>query len=115
MIDWFDYTTSPLNPGLMLAIIVAYVAVAYAYIRARRLYSGDLYRFLSILFWMGTLGGIAALLRYFGDGTQFGFTKELSLKWIQSLGYVVQAILFVVAVRFVAGGIVPDVRDETHD
>jgi hypothetical protein len=115
MIDIFNYDKSWLNPALKLVIMVVYIMVAYGYVLARRLYNGDLRRFFSVLLWMGIVGAITALLRYFGDGTQFGFTKEFSLKWFQSLGFVVQAILFIVAVRQVAGGIVPDIREHTND
>ena len=114
MIDLFNYDGSWLNPGLKLVIVGFYLVVAYGYFRARRIYAGDLYRFFSIVFWMGIVGAVAALLRYFGHGTDFGFTKEYSLKWFQSLGYVVQAILFVMAVRQIAKGIVPDIH-ETHE
>lgn len=107
----FDYDTSWLNPALKVVIVGLYVAAAYGYIRARRLYAGDLYRFFSLVFWMGTAGAAAALLRYFGHGTQFGFTAEYSLKWFQSAGYVIQASLFVVAMWWIAKGIVPDIRE----
>jgi len=115
MIELFDYDKSWLNPGLKVLIVVLYIVVAYGYVRARRLYAGDLYRFFSIVFWMGTAGAVAALLRYFDHGLMFGFTKAFSLKWFQSLGYVVQAVLFLLAVRQIAKGVVPDIRDEVHD
>jgi hypothetical protein len=107
----FDYDTSWLNPALKLVIAVLYALVAYVYFRARRHYAGDLYRVLSVLFWMGTAAAVAAILRYFGHGTQFGFTNEFSLKWFQSLGYVIQAILYVIAGRWLAKGIVPEIRE----
>jgi hypothetical protein len=115
MISLFDYDTSWFNPGLKVVIVVLYIAVAYGYIRARRLYAGDLLHFFAILSWMGVAGTVSALLRHYGHGTEFGFTKEFSLKWFQSLAYVVQAILFLLAVRQVAGGIVPDIRDQAYD
>lgn len=110
MSDLFAYDTSWLNPALKLGIAVIYILVAYAWFRARRLYEGDLYRVLSILLWMGTLAAVAAFLRYLGHGTQFGFTKEFSLKWFQSLGYVVQAILYVVAAKWFVNGVIPVIR-----
>ena len=109
----FDYDTSWLNPALKLVIAVIYVFVAVVYFRSRRHYAGDLYRALSILFWMATAAAVAAILRYLGHGTQFGFfTKEFSLKWFQSLGYVVQAVLYVVAGRMLSKGIIPEIRSE---
>lgn len=110
--ELFNYDTSWLNPAAKLVIAVIYVFVAFVYFRARRHYAGDLHRVLSILFWMGTAAAIAAILRHQGHGTQFGFTKEFSLKWFQSLGYVVQAILYVIAGRWLAKGIVPEIRNE---
>ena len=115
MTGLFDYDSSWLNPGLKIIIVVLYLVMAYGYIRARQMYTGDLYRIFSLLFWMGTVGAFAALLRYFDHGTSFGFTKELSLKWFQSLGYVVQAILFVLAVRLISKGIVPEIREQKSD
>jgi hypothetical protein len=111
----FDYDSSWLNPGLKLIIVVLYLVMAYGYIRARRMYTGDLYRVFSLLFWMGTVGALAALFRYFDHGTMFGFTKQYSLKWFQSLGYVVQALLFVLAVRLISKGIVPEIREQRPD
>lgn len=111
MTGLFDYNTSWLNPALKLVIPGIYVLVTYVYFRSRRSFAGDIQRVLSILFWMGMAAAVAALFRYFGDGTQFGFTKELSLKWFQSLGYLVQAVLFVLAARKLAQGIIPEVRE----
>ena len=115
MNDLFNYDTSWLNPGLKVLSVALYLVVVYGYIRARRLYAGDLYRFFSTLFWMGTVGAVAAVARYFDHGLMFGFTKELSLKWFQSLGAVVQALIFIVAVRQIAKGVVPDIRDEAQE
>jgi hypothetical protein len=97
MNDLWNYDTSWLNPALKFAIPSIYVVVAFLYYRARHRYSDNVNRALTLLFWMGTFAAAAALLRYFGDGTQFGFTKQFSLKWLQSLGYILQAILFVLA------------------
>src|SRR5512138_1271219 len=111
MTGLFDYDTSWLNPALKLVIAGLFLIVTYGFYRARRLYVGDLHRFFTLLLWMGITGAVAALLRYFGHGTDFGFTKEYSLKWFQSLGYVVQVILFILAARQIANGITPEVRE----
>lgn len=115
MSELFNYDTSWLNPALKLVILILYVVVAWMYLRTRRFYAGDLNRVLTVLFWMGLAGAFAALLRYFGDGTQFGFTKEYSLKWFQSLAYVVQAILLVLAGSQLAKGIIPEIRRRLGD
>jgi hypothetical protein len=110
--ELFNYDTSWLNPALKLVIAGIYVFVAYIYFRARRFYAGDLHKVLSLLFWTGAAAAVAAFLRYLGHGTQFGFTKEFSLKWFQSLGYVVQAVLFVVAGWWFGKDIIPEIRQD---
>ena len=111
MNDLLNYDTSWLNPALKFVIAGLFIFVAYVYFRTRPIYRGDLYRVLTVLFSMGVIAAIAAILRYFDHGTQFGFTSTFSLKWFQSLGYVIQAILFAVAAWWFAKGIVPDLRD----
>jgi len=108
----FDYDSSWLNPGLKIIIVFFYLVMACGFLRARQHYSGDLYRVFSLLFWMSFVGAVAALLRYFEHGTSFGFTKEYSLKWFQSLGYVVQAGLFIMAARLLSRGVVPEIREQ---
>jgi hypothetical protein len=97
MADLLNYDTSWLNPALKLLIVAIFVFVAWVYFRAKRTYAGRIGSVVTLLFWMATFAALAALLRYFGHGTQFGFTAEYSLKWFQSLGYLVQALLFVAA------------------
>ena len=110
MTELLNYDTSWLNPALKFVIIGLYMLVAYIFFRSRRSFAGDIHWVLTMLFWMSTAAAVSALLRYFGTGTQFGFTSELSLKWIQSLGYVAQAVVFVIAVRKLAKGVIPEVR-----
>ena len=111
MTELFNYDTSWLNPALKFLITAIYIFVAYVFYRAKRYYAGDLEKVISVLFWMSTFAALAALVRYFGHGTQFGFTKEYSLKWFQSLGYVVQAVLFVIAGWLLSKDIVPEMRE----
>jgi hypothetical protein len=111
MTGLFNYDTSWLNPALKLAILGIYVLLSYIYFRSRRSFAGDIQWVLLILFGMGAAAAAAALLRYFGDGTQFGFTKEFSLKWFQSLCYIIQAVMFVVAAQKLTKGIIPEVRE----
>ena len=111
MTELFNYDTSWLNPALKFLIVGIYIFVAYVYYRARRYYAGDVEKVLGGLFWMSTTAAIAALLRYFGHGTDFGFTSEHSLKWFQSLGYVAQAVIFVMVALRLSKGIIPEVRE----
>ena len=111
MVDLFNYDTSWLNPALKFLITGIYIFVAYVFYRAKRYYAGDVEKVIRALFWMSTFAAIAALLRYFGHGTQFGFTSEYSLKWFQTLGYMVQAALFVVAGWRLSKDIIPEIRE----
>jgi hypothetical protein len=112
MTELFNYDTSWLNPALKLVNVGLYIVVLFGYLWARRLYLDDLRKGLAILVWMGVAACVAALLRYFEHGTQFGFTQEFSLKWFQSLGYVAQAILYAAAARLFAKGLIPVIRDK---
>ena len=111
MAELLNYDTSWLNPALKFVIIGLYVFIAYAYYRARLYYAGDIEKVLRTLFWMSTVAAVAAVLRYFGHGTEFGFTSAYSLKWFQSLGYIFQAILFILVPLQMAKGILPEIRD----
>lgn len=111
MTGLLNYDTSWLNPALKFIIVGLYIFVAFIYFRARRHYAGDITKMLGMLFWMSTIAALAALLRYFGHGTQFGFTSEYSLKWFQSLGYVAQAVLFILVPWFLSKGLVPEIRE----
>ena len=94
--NMFDYGSSILNPALKLIIAGGYLAVIYFYYKCVREYSGSAAgAALKALLYMGIFGFLAALTRYFGHGLEFGFNKELSLKWFQSFFYILQALFFV--------------------
>ena len=42
---------------------------------------------------------LGALLRYFGDGTDLGFTSDYSLKWFQSICYLIAGIFYILAAQ----------------
>lgn len=111
MVELLNYDTSWLNPALKIMIAMLFLFVANVYFHSRRYYATELYAVLSILFWMAMIGSIAAFIRYMGHGTTLGFTKEFSLKWFQTLGYVIQAGLFAYAGRKLSKGIIPELRD----
>lgn len=97
----FDYSTSIMNPALKWIVAVGYATIVYLYYRCLSEYKGsETGVALKFLLWMGIFGFLASLARIFGDGTEFGFTKEYSLKWFQSLFYVFQAIFFIFAANY---------------
>lgn len=97
----FDYNTSVMNLGLKLIIAGGYAIVVYLYYRCLSEYKGSETAIaLKFLLWMGIFGFLASIARIFGDGTDFGFTKEYSLKWFQSLFYIFQAVFFIYAANY---------------
>lgn len=111
MAELFNYETSWLNPALKVMIALFFLFVAMVYFRSRRYYATELYAVLSTLFWMAMIGSVAAYFRYLGDGTILGFTKEYSLKWFQTLGYIIQGALFGLAGWKLSKGIIPELRE----
>ena len=97
----FDYGNSILNPTLKFVIAGGYLVVIYFYYQCVREYKGSAAgTALKALLYMGIFGFLAALARYFGHGVEFGFDKELSLKWFQSFFYIAQAVFFIIAAMF---------------
>jgi len=97
----FDYGTSILNPTLKIIIAGGYLVVIYYYYQCVREYKGSAAgAAFKALLYMGIFGFLASLARYYGHGLEFGFDKELSLKWFQSIFYIVQAVFFVIAAMF---------------
>ena len=93
-----DYSTSILNPGLKLGITLLYLGIVYLYYKAAKRYERITnHDVLLLLLWAGVFGFWASFARYFEYGDVFGFTKEFSLKWFQSVFYVIQSGLFAVA------------------
>jgi hypothetical protein len=93
----FDYATSVLNPTLKIVIAVIFLGGVYFYYKTSKEYEGALnHNVLVILLWASVCGFIAAFTRYFDHGLMFGFTKEYSLKWFQSIFSVIQSFLFAV-------------------
>lgn len=97
MVDIFDYDTSILNPALKIIIPLVFLAVAYLYYDVRNKYDGKVKSFVTGLFYFALFVFIASVCRYFGDGIEFGFTKQYSLRWLQSLGYLISSITFLLA------------------
>ncbi len=111
MSELLNYDTSWLNPALKIMIVVLFALVAIVYFRARRYYATELHTVLTVLFWMALTGAVAAFIRYLGHGTGLGFTKEFSLKWFQTFGYIIQGLFFVAAGWKLSKGIIPELKD----
>ena len=97
MADLLDYNTSILNPALKIIIPVIFLAVAYIYYTVRNKYEGKVKSFVTGLFYFALFVFIASVFRYFGHGIEFGFTQELSLKWLESITYMISSITFLLA------------------
>lgn len=95
MVDLLDYNTSPLVPILKIIVPLILLIVLAFYTVTRRYYSDKIRSFIDILILFSLFAFIAGGLRFFADGTEFGFTKEYSLRWFQSIGYVAAAIFFI--------------------
>jgi hypothetical protein len=94
MNDLFNYDTSPLNPALKIIILLVFLGVLAIFFHIHRYYQGKLKTFIDFLLLFALFAVITGSFRYFGDGTMFGFTKDYSLKWFQSLAMVVEAAFF---------------------
>ncbi|MCG7848341.1 MAG: hypothetical protein MIO93_04075 [ANME-2 cluster archaeon] len=95
MLD-FNYDTSIFNPALKIDIALIYIFVILLYYKAYKAFEGALNKdLLKILLFVGVFGFLSALTSCFGHGTEFGFNDEFSLKWFESLFYIVQASLFI--------------------
>ena len=98
-IELLNYETSILNPLLKLLNTLLFgIGVVLIYLLKKH-YSAEIKKVLDFLFLSFGFFALGALLRYFGHGEIFGFTNEFSLKWFQSLGYIVGGIFFILSAR----------------
>jgi len=99
MMDLLDYATSPLNPALKAIIFLIFVAVLVIYLDTRRYFGGTVRSFIDLLCLVAFFMALGSLLRCFGDGTDFGFTTDYSLKWFQSIAYLAAGVFFFLAAQ----------------
>jgi hypothetical protein len=99
MIELVDYATSPLNPALKLIVFFLFLTVAIVYWDTRKKFGGAVRSFIDMLFFFSVFMAAGALLRYFGDGTGFGFTPAYSLRWFQSLAYCAAVFCLILAAK----------------
>lgn len=97
MAEIFDYNTSILNPVLKIIIALLFVAIAFIYYDVRKRYGGNVKSLVTELFFFAIFVFIASTFRYFGDGIEFGFTKDYSMKWLQSTGFLMASFIYLLA------------------
>lgn len=97
MANIFDYNTSILNPALKIIIALLFLIIAFIYYNVSNKYGGKVQLFVRGLFYFAIFIFVASLFRYFGDGIEFGFTKDYSLKWLQSIGFLIASIIYLLA------------------
>ena len=64
---------------------------------ARRQFGGKLLKFVNLLFFFALFMAVGALMRYLGHGLSLGFTPDLSIKWFESLAYIVAIFCLIMA------------------
>jgi hypothetical protein len=99
MMDLFDYATSPLNPLLKIIIFLIFAAVFLIYLDMRRHFGGNVKTFIDLLCLFAVFMVLGSFFRFFGDGIEFGFTGDLSLKWFQSTAYLAAGLFYILAAR----------------
>ncbi|MDD5144326.1 hypothetical protein [Methanoregula sp.] len=97
MADLLDYNTSPLVFILKVTAPLLFLGALAFYALTRKYYSGKIRLLLDTLILFSFFTFVAGWLRIYADGTEFGFTKEYSLRWFQSIGYIVSAGCFICA------------------
>lgn len=97
MVDFFNYDTSPLNPFFKALIPLFFLIALCVYVYLRQYYSDKIRSFIDMLFLFTLFVFLAMIFRFYGDGTIFGFTKDYSLKWFQSICLVIGAVFFAIA------------------
>jgi hypothetical protein len=97
--DFLDYNTSPLNPALKILAILVFLVIGVIFYKIRGKYGGKVQIFINYLFLFSLSMAVASVIRYFGHGTEFGFTTDYSLKWFQSLAYIFAGGFLVCAAR----------------
>jgi hypothetical protein len=99
MIDLFDYATSPLNIGLKILIVLLFIVNFHIYFDTRKHFGGEVRSFINLLYLFALFMAIGAFFRTFGDGTEFGFTGDYSLKWFQSICFLVAGVFYLLAAK----------------
>jgi hypothetical protein len=99
MMDLLDYATSPLNPALKIITFLLFFAVLLIYADTQKMFGGNTKSFINHLILFTLFMTLGALLRFFGDGVGFGFSSEYSLKWFQSICYLVAGVFYILAAK----------------
>ena len=86
-----NYEISVFNPLLKILIIFLYAYSFYAYTKGKKQYGGILQDIIGLLVIVAMVGALAALFRFAGGNFPTSF------KWVESIGYVIQAGVFAYA------------------
>ena len=97
--DLLDYATSPLDPILKIVIFLIFFVIFLIYFDTRKYFGGNVKSFIDLLFLFALFMAIGTFFRVFGDGTDFGFSKDYSLKWFQSICFLIAGGIYVLAAR----------------
>ncbi len=97
MMDLVAYAISPLNPALKIVIFLIFAAVFLLYLDTRKHFGGNVRSFIDLLTLFALFMALGAFFRIFGDGLEFGFTRDYSLKWFQSIAYLAAGAFFILA------------------
>ena len=97
MIEILDYNTSPLNPALKILVSVLFLVISAIFYDMRMKFGGNVRTLINYLFLFSLFMAMASIFRFFGHGTEFGFTTDYSLKWFQSLAYIIGGVFFLLA------------------
>lgn len=97
MVDLLDYNTSPLVLILKVVAPLIFLGALALYAITRKYYSDKIRILIDALILFSFFMVIAGVFRIYADGTDFGFTKEYSLRWFQSIAYIASASCFVYA------------------
>jgi len=95
--EMFDYATSPLNPLLKLVITLIFIIIFFIYYDTRKKFGGEIRRCIDLLLLFTLFMTLGSFFRIFGHGTEFGFNSDYSLKWLQSIAYLIGSASFILA------------------
>jgi len=80
-------------------MLILFAAAFIFYLDTLRHFGGNVKSFIDLLSLFALCMALGALFRYFGDGMNFGFTTDYSLKWFQSICYLAAGVFYIPAAK----------------